>query len=410
MKALVVNCYQNNYYLSSLSEMDNLLSTLGIEVVDSYKCEVKEVTRATFISKGMVENCALQVLAKEIDVVVFNNDLSPLQVRNLTELLKCEVIDRSMVIIKIFEMRAKTREAKLQVEIASFKYNASRLVEKDSNFDQITSGSGNNRGSGEKLINLRRSQIREMISKKEKLLKTIQENRHINRIKRINSLPLVVITGYTNAGKSTLMNNFIRLTENKRKDLILQENRLFATLDTATRLIKIDGHCPFLLTDTVGFISNLPTHLIDSFRSTLEEIENADLVIEVIDASSQNAKIEQDVNGRIISKLTNAKKVKIYNKIDKIEGFLPMMDEDELMVSLNSLDYMDQILDLIDTNLNKFYLDVTLNIPYEDSDVFYEIKNSQAVLDYHETELGFSGTFKIYRSNFNKYQKYLKSF
>ena len=410
MKALVVNCFKDNYYLSSLSEMDNLLMTLGIQVADSYKCEVKEITRATFISKGMVENCALQVLAKDIDIVVFNNDLSPLQVRNLSELLKVEVIDRSMVIIKIFEMRAKTREAKLQVEIASLKYNASRLVEKDSNFDQITSGSGNNRGSGEKLINLRRSQIREMISKKERLLKAIQENRHINRIKRINALPLVVITGYTNAGKSTLMNNFIRLTENKRKDLILEENRLFATLDTTTRLVKVDGHCPFLLTDTVGFISNLPTHLIDSFRSTLEEIENADLVVEVIDASSQNAKIEQNVNGDIISKLTKAKRIKIYNKIDKVDGYLPMMDEDELMVSLNNLDYMDQILDLIDTSLSSYYLDVALSIPYEDSDIFYEIKNSQAVLDYKETEQGYVGNFKIYRTNFTKYKKYLKSF
>ena len=296
MKALVVNCFKDRYYLSSLKEMDSLLGTLDIEIQESYQVEVKEIVRATFISKGMVDNCAIKVLANDIDIVVFNNDLSPLQIRNLTDLLKVEVIDRSMVIIKIFEMRAKTKEAKLQVEIASLKYNASRLVEKDSNFDQITSGGAYSKGSGEKLISLRRNQIRELINRKEKQLSEIQRNRHINRLKRFNSLPLVVIAGYTNAGKSTLMNNFIRLTENKRKDLTLEENRLFATLDTTTRLIKVDGHCPFLLTDTVGFISNLPTHLIDSFRSTLEEIENADLVMEVIDASSDNVSKERSCN------------------------------------------------------------------------------------------------------------------
>ena len=159
MKALVINCYKNNYYLSSLKEMDSLLKTLNIEIELVVQCELKDINRSTFISKGIVEQCAFHTLARNIDIVIFNNDLSPLQVRNLSEQLKVDVIDRSMVIIKIFEMRAKSKEAKLQVEIASLKYNATRLVEKKANYDQVTSGSGQNKGLGEKIIDLKRKKI-----------------------------------------------------------------------------------------------------------------------------------------------------------------------------------------------------------------------------------------------------------
>ena len=341
MKALVINCYKNNYYLSSLKEMDSLLKTLNIEIELVVQCELKDINRSTFISKGIVEQCAFHTLARNIDIVIFNNDLSPLQVRNLSEQLKVDVIDRSMVIIKIFEMRAKSKEAKLQVEIASLKYNATRLVEKKANYDQVTSGSGQNKGLGEKIIDLKRNQIKSLIKKKEDKLKIIQENRLINRVKRKNTIPLVAITGYTNAGKSTLMNQLIKITNNCRKDLTLEEDRLFATLDTTTRLIKVDGHCPFLLTDTVGFISNLPTHLIDSFKSTLEEIQMADLIIEVIDLSSSNFQIEQQVNEKIIKELTNKPIIKLYNKIDKTKQSI-VISENELLISLKDNMYLNK--------------------------------------------------------------------
>lgn len=140
MKALVINCYQNDYYLSSLSEMDSLLTTLKIDIDLVVNCSLRNINKATFISKGVIEKCALQIIARNIDIVVFNNDLSSLQVKNLRELLKVDIYDRSMIIIKIFELRAKSKEAKLQVEIASLKYNSSRLIDEDANYDQVTSG------------------------------------------------------------------------------------------------------------------------------------------------------------------------------------------------------------------------------------------------------------------------------
>ena len=237
MKAVVVNCYQDNYYLSSLDEMISLLNTLDIETKGVFQCEIKTISRANYISKGLLDEILLQVLSKKIDLVVFNNDLSSLQVRNITNYLNVEVYDRSMVIIKIFELRAKTKEAKLQVEIASLKYNAARLVEKDAGYDQI-SAKGKNKGEGEKKIALRKYQIREKIAKKEKELEKIELSRSTLRKKRENSYPLVTICGYTNAGKSTLLNRLIEITENNKKEMTLQEDKLFATLDTKTRLIK----------------------------------------------------------------------------------------------------------------------------------------------------------------------------
>ncbi len=410
MNALIVNCYKNKYYLSSLSEMENFLSTLNIKVSLIIQCEVKEVTRATFISSGAIESCLLEMYKKDIDIIVFNNDLSALQIRNLSERFNLDVIDRTMVIIKIFEFRAKTKEAKLEVEIASLKYNISRLVNSKNNYDQITSGKLQNKGCGEKIIDLKKSQIRNLIVRKEKELNQIQLNRSLNRIKRKTSLPIVTIVGYTNAGKSTLLNHLIKITKNKRKDLILQEDRLFATLDTTTRLIKTEKYFPFLLTDTVGFIASLPTHLIRCFRSTFEEIEESDLIIEMIDVSSENYQIESEITESVVKNISSSKIIKIYNKLDKLERLLSMMGEDELIVSLIDNTYIDDILKLIDKNLSKFYVEVSLFIPYEDIDVFYEIKNNQCVIDYSEDEKGIKGNFKIFKNRFKIYQKYLKSF
>jgi GTP-binding protein HflX len=317
-----------------------------------------------------------------------------------------------MIIIKIFEMRASTREAKLQVEIASLKYNQARLVESTANYDQMTSGGAGgttNRGSGEKLINLRRSYIKNLIHRKEEELDEIVSNREKLRNKRKKSLPLVAIVGYTNAGKSTLMNRLIERTENVKKDTILEENRLFATLSTTTRYIKTKGHYPFLLTDTVGFISNLPTSLIKAFRSTLEEIRDADLIVEVADISDENFLEQIHITNKTIAEITKDKPIiYIYNKVDQYKNdLLPMPLDDELIVSLKEDQYIDQILDLIDKSLSFYYYEVSLNIPYENSDDFYKLQNEEAISSYVENEKGFLVEAKISKSQYSYYKKYL---
>lgn len=408
MKAIIVNCYQNSYYFSSLKEMRNLLHTLNIEVKEELEFEVVSVRRSTFVSSGQIGRIGLGVLSKSIDLVVFNHMLSALQVRNLKEQLNVEVWDRTMVIIRIFEMRAKTKEAKLEVEIALAKQQLAELTDRSSGYDQITSGKGNNRGSGEKSGEIRRYQIRKEIAKKEKELERIQKRR-IREENLQPAIPSVAIVGYTNAGKSTLMNRFIARTENAKKTPVLEENRLFATLDTATRLIKGKGHLPFLLSDTVGFIDSLPVHLVRSFGSTFEKIACADLILEVIDFSDDSFPEQEELLDRVVGNYVGEKKiVRIYNKIDRIDPPLPMMKENELLVSLKDDAYVDAIWNLIDRYLGDLYFEIPLFIPYEDSRVFYEIMDTQSVVDYREEETGFRGNFRIEKKNFSRYKKYLK--
>lgn len=408
MKAIIVDCFFDVENAHSANEMIDLLNTLNIESTILKSYNLKNINRANYISSGIIKEINQLVNLYDIEIVVFNNDLSSTQIRNLSDEFEIEVIDRTMVIIKIFEMHAKTKEAKLEVEIASLKYNASRLINSNSNYDQISSGKGKNKGLGEKLIDLKRHQIKEMIYKKENELNQIRKNRTINRLSRKSSLPLVCIVGYTNSGKSTLLNNFIRLTKNVRKEETLEENRLFATLDTKTRLIKTNKYFPFLLTDTVGFIDNLPTYLVRCFRSTLEEILEADLIIHVVDTCSDNPLAQMEVTNNILNNCYKNNVIVLYNKIDVEDHFVPIIGENELLVSLKDDTYMEDICALIDKYLQNFYLEMELFIPYKDSDVFYEIKNTQSVSFVETNDYGYHGVFKIYRSNFKKYSKYLK--
>ena len=295
MKCVLINCDIYKVETPPLYEMENLLSTLEIEIDFVATQKLEKINTASFIGSGFLKELNNFVKQNEIDVIVFNHDLSPLQIHNISETTGVLVYDRSMIILKIFELRASSKEAKLQVEVAYLQYMASRLIEKDKNYSQVTSGGAGgltNRGAGEKAIDIKRYLLKKRIKDKEVELEKVVKLRQNQRQGRSKTLPIVAIVGYTNAGKSTLMNNFIRLTENKRKDQILEENRLFATLSTNTRYIKVDGYYPFLLTDTVGFISHLPHSLIKAFRSTLEEIKEADLLIHVVDISSETYKDE----------------------------------------------------------------------------------------------------------------------
>ena len=416
MKALVINVIVSKKENSPIKEMENLLATLDIEIEQILTQNVEEVHNSYYVGKGFLFQVGCYARENNIDIIVFNNDLSPLQIRNISDITSKDIMDRSMVIIKIFLERASSKEAKLQVEMASLKYYASRLVDKDHDYSQVTSGGAGglqNKGSGEKEINIKKYLIRKTLKAKEDELKKIVQNRQNQRASRNPFLPVVAIVGYTNAGKSTLLNNFIRLTKNNKKDEILEENRLFATLDTTTRFIKVDHHYPFLLTDTVGFISSLPTTLIKAFRSTLEEIKDASLLIHVVDISSSNYLEEIEVTTKTLKEIGVGEKevVYIYNKYDLVNENVKfrIMNDDELLVSLKDEECMEQILKLIDRKLEEFYVEIELYIPYTNMNVYYEILNKYSIIEEKEDANGITIIAQISKNRVKDYKEYFIS-
>ena len=416
MKALVINVIVSKKENSPIKEMENLLATLDIEIEQILTQNVEVVHNSYYVGKGFLHQVGCYARENNIDIIVFNNDLSPLQIRNISDITSKDIMDRSMVIIKIFLERASSKEAKLQVEMASLKYYASRLVDKDHDYSQVTSGGAGglqNKGSGEKEINIKKYLIRKTLKAKEDELKKIVQNRQNQRASRNPFLPVVAIVGYTNAGKSTLLNNFIRLTKTTKKEEILEENRLFATLDTTTRFIKVDHHYPFLLTDTVGFISSLPTTLIKAFRSTLEEIKDASLLIHVVDISSSTYLEEIEVTTKTLQEIGVGEKevVYIYNKYDLVNENVKfrIMNDDELLVSLKDEECMEQILKLIDRKLEDFYVEIELYIPYTNMDVYYEILNKYSIIEEKEDANGITIIAQISKNRVKDYKEYFIS-
>ena len=312
-----------------------------------------------------------------IVLVACNFELSGLQKKNISAIIGTEIIDRTFVILDIFEKNAKTKEAKLQVSIARMQYLKNHLIDEKASYSQVTSGSGHNKGKGEKQIELSRRQINNAITQKKKELESIKLSRRNMRVARKNNpIPKICVVGYTNAGKSTLMNRLISLS--KEDKTVLEKNALFATLETATRSINVFGYPSFFLTDTVGFVSNLPVYLVDAFRSTLEEIKEADLLVQVVDISDPFKEEEIETTKGIIKDLEadNIPMVNIYNKYDLLGGpanFLPK--EDELLVSLLDENDVLDALKFIVSNVTKNWERRTISLPYSVDFVAFSKEN-----------------------------------
>lgn len=270
----------------SLKELAELVKTAGAETVEVMIQNRESVHPGTYVGKGKIEEIATMLVLHDADGIVCDDELSPAQMKNLEDALQCKVMDRTMVILDIFAQHARTGEGKLQVELAQLKYRATRLIGSYSAMSRIgggaagASGGIGTRGPGEKKLEMDRRLIKARIAQLNRELEQVKKNREVARsMREKNRTPVIAIVGYTNAGKSTLLNT---LTDAG----VLEENKLFATLDTTTRVLKLESGEQVLLTDTVGFIRKLPHHLIDAFRSTLEEAKYADMILHVVDASN----------------------------------------------------------------------------------------------------------------------------
>lgn len=311
-----------------LDELEFLAKTIRIDTVKRFSQSLERPDKRTFIGKGKLEEVRVCIEMEEIDMVIFDDDLSPSQLRNIEEELKVKIYDRSLLILDIFLFRAKTAQAKTQVELARAQYLLPRLTRMWTHLERQRGGTGTRGGAGEKEIETDRRMIRNKITKLESRLTKIDKQSATQRKGR-DQLVRVALVGYTNVGKSTLM----RLMS---KSDVFAENKLFATVDSTVRKVVI-GHIPFLLTDTVGFIRKLPTTLIECFKSTLDEVREADLLMHVVDVSHSNYEEQIKVVNSILAEIGASDKptLLVFNKIDQFK--IEEVDDDQETTTLEQL-------------------------------------------------------------------------
>ena len=349
---------------SSLDELEELVYTAGAESVGRLIQNRERIHAVTYLGKGKLEELKEMLLYMEADGVLCDDELSPAQLRNLERILDTKIVDRTMLILDIFAKRASTGEGKIQVELAQLKYAAVRLVGLRSSLSRLGGGIGT-RGPGEKKIELDRRLIHNRISALKEELREVKKQRDIRRKSRKDNF-VIAIVGYTNAGKSTFLNKLTGAD-------VLAEDKLFATLDPTTRKLKLPSGNEVLLTDTVGFIRKLPHHLIEAFKSTLEEAKYADLILHMIDASNPEADTQMLIVYNTLRELGIEDKevVSLYNKIDIMpENTILPRDfhaEHTLKISARTGEGLEEFKELVDKILRQQRIYLEKLIPYKDS-------------------------------------------
>lgn len=403
MKAILVGVEYDhmNYDLNiSMNELKDLAFACHIEVKDIVIQKLTKISPQYYIGKGKVFE--IKAMLDNHDVIIFNEELSPLQVRNLTDILDVEVSDRSDLILRIFESRAQTKEAKLQVQIARLQYLLPRLAGMKEELYSQQGGSGF-RGSGEKQIELDRRIIhRQLLSARRELEIIVKQRETQRRLRKRNQEKVVCLVGYTNSGKSSLLNYF---TDKK----VFQEDMLFASLQTASRQVMLKGKYSIVMSDTVGFINQLPHHLVQAFRSTLAEVKEADLLIHVIDSSSHYADQQIETTLNVLESLgvKDTPMIYVYNKIDKNQYSLVQPQEPYIYISVKEKINLNELEDLIVQTLFKDYELIELFIPYHQGTIFQEIQQKYELIKEEYLDEGIYISFFIDKRDKHLYENYI---
>lgn len=362
----------------SVAELAELVETAGAVVVGTLIQKRENIHPGTYVGTGKVFELEELIEQTGATGIVCDDELSPAQLKNLEEALKTKVMDRTLIILDIFATRASTSEGKIQVELAQLKYRLSRLSGLGRSLSRLGGGIGT-RGPGEKKLEMDRRLINSRVAQLNRELKEVQRHREVNRQQRKRSgIPVVAVVGYTNAGKSTLLNHLTNAE-------VLEEDKLFATLDPTTRILELTNNQKVLMTDTVGFIRKLPHHLIDAFRSTLEEAKYADIILHVVDASN----LQMDKQMYIVYdtlrnlEVEGKKIITAFNKTDRIGQPEPLHDfraERTVHISAKYGDGLEDLKNILEEILReeKDFLECT--IPYRDAGVIQKIREKGELL------------------------------
>lgn len=414
-RGIIVGLNKDNQvdYTESMVELENLCEACDIQVVAHMVQNAKKINAKYYIGSGKLEELAYLRAVQEIDIVVFNNELSASQIKNIENEIGCRVIDRTVLILDIFGERAKTREAKLQVEIASLEYALPRLIGANENLGRQGGGVGTkNKGAGEKKLELDRRQVEEKIAALNKELEKLKGQRTTQRNKRRKShLPTVALVGYTNAGKSTIMNRLVSQFNKGEEKLVFEKNMLFATLETSVRSIKLPDHRTFLLSDTVGFVSNLPHHLVKAFRSTLEEVCEADLLIHVVDLSSPHYKKQIEVTNETLKQIgaEHVPMIYVYNKVDLIDELeMDSIEQEGIKISAKQNRGMEALIETICEEIFAEYIKTQLFIPYKDLNLISKINEDCMVKGQAYKEEGVVLDIECMTTYADKYRDYTR--
>lgn len=403
---------QENYEYS-MRELAELVQANNMEVVKRFDQSLDRPNPATYFGSGKVEE--LQKAAQELGVttIVANDELSPSQLSNLATQTQTRVIDRTALIIEIFANRAQSREAKIQVQIAKLQYQLPRLQTADDvTLDQQSGGGGlANRGAGETKLEMDRRVITKQIAHLRQELKDISKGEETKRRQRDKTgIPTAALVGYTNAGKSTIMNQLVAhygLAEHKQ---VFTKNMLFATLDTSVRQLNFPGNKRCLLSDTVGFVSKLPTHLVEAFKSTLAEAANADLLIEVIDYSDTHYQDMMKTTEQTLAQIGIKDKPMLYvfNKADQTDFDYPTMEgDDRLIISAINDSSTDMLMKAIEKHLFKDYVATTMLIPFAAGQVVSYLNEHANILSTKYVSDGTELHLELPREDFHRYQQYV---
>ncbi len=396
----------------SMEELKELVRAAGAHVVGEIVQNRTSIDTATYLGSGKIEEIRDYAEGLNATMVVFNDELSGAQIKNIENVVGKKIIDRTTLILDIFAQRARSKEGKLQVELAQLKYRLPRLYGMGGQMSRTGAGIGT-RGPGEQKLEKDKRHILNRAAVIRRELKEVAKNRDVQRAQRQkNDVPIVALVGYTNAGKSTILNEIIKShPDYEQEKKVFVKDMLFATLDVTLRKALLPNKKEFLIVDTVGFVSKLPHDLIDAFKSTLEEVRYADLIIHVIDATNENSEIQKLTTQNVLKDLgvEDKKTITVYNKIDKLDlDIYPKNQDDIVYVSAKKNVNMDKLMNQIqDMLMEDMYL-VNLLLPFNRGDIFSSIKDKYVIDRFEYTNEGIDLVVSLNEMDYNIYKEYIK--